>query len=312
MVVEILGARVSSGQVGGRLLHIPATSESVVRGRLVRDTRIAAAQFGNRTGDTHHNLAAMRRLVEKAVGLGAEAVSFHEGCVPADTLVRKLARDQVMALAEPVPEGPSTQALIEMARQFGVAMPAGLIERDANGRRFSSYVCVTRDGPAARHRKLHAFIHPHLSSGDSYTVFEPDGVTCGILTCFDTDLVENVRITTLLGAEVIFMPHVTCRLPSTMAGRGLVAPELWHHREHDPAPLTPEFMGPKGRGGLMRRLPASAWENGICAAFTNPVGMDDGQVRNGDAMVLDPHGEIITECSTVADDVAVARCTAEK
>jgi len=278
----------------------------------VRDLRVAAAQFENRNGDKRHNLAAMRRLVERAVELGAEAVSFHEGCIPAYTFVRNLSRDELMLLAEPVPDGPSVQALIDMAAEFGVTVLAGLIERDADDRLFNSYVCVTADGLVANHRKLHAFISPHLTSGDSYTVFDLGGVTCGILTCFDNNLVENVRITTLLGAEVIFMPHVTCCLPSAMPGRGLVDPELWHNRERDPVPLIQEFMGPKGRGWLMRWLPARAWENGIYAVFSNPVGMDDDQVRNGNAMVLDPHGEIIAECNTLGDDVVVALCTAEK
>ncbi len=278
----------------------------------MRDIRIAAAQFENRNGDKGHNLAAMRRLVGKAVGLGAEAVSFHEGCIPAYTFLRRLSRDELMALAEPVPDGPSTQALIEMAGEFGVAVLAGLIERDADDHLFNCYVCVTADGLLAKHRKLHAFINPHLTGGDSYTVFDLNGVTCGILTCFDNNLGENVRITTLLGAEVIFMPHVTCCLPSAMPGRGLVDPELWHNRERDPVPLIQEFMGPKGRAWLMRWLPARAWENGIYAVFTNPVGMDDDQVRNGNAMVLDPHGEIIAECNTLGDDVVVGLCTREK
>ncbi len=278
----------------------------------MRDIRVAAAQFENRNGDKQHNLAAMRRLVEKAVGLSAEAVSFHEGCIPAYTFLRNLSRDELVALAEPVPGGPSTQRLIEMAAEFDVALLAGLLERGADDRLFNCYVCVTGEGLVAKHRKLHAFISPHVSSGDDYTVFDLKGVTCGILTCFDNNLGENVRITTLLGAEVIFMPHVTCCLPSTMPGRGLVDPELWHNRERDPVPLMQEFMGPKGRGWLMRWLPARAWENGIYAVFSNPVGMDDDQVRNGNAMILDPHGEIIAECNTLGDDVVVALCTPEK
>lgn len=277
----------------------------------MNDLRIGAAQFENRNADKDYNMGAMRGLVAKAVEAGAEAVSFHEVCIPAYTFVRNLDRDELFALAEPVPDGPSTQALIEMAREFSVAVLAGLLERDGD-RVFNAYMCVTGDGLVANHRKLHAFINPHLSSGDGYTVFDLAGVRCGILTCYDNNILENVRATTLLGAEVIFMPHVTCCLPSTMPGRGLVDPRLWRDRERDPVPLRQEFMGPKGRGWLMRWLPARAFENGIYAVFTNPVGMDDDQVRNGNAMILDPHGEIIAECSTLGDDVVVGPCTGEK
>ena len=97
-----------------------------------------------------------------------------------------------------------------------------------------------------------------------------------------------------------------------MPGRGVVDPELWHNRESDPVPLRMELNGPKGRGWLMRWLPARAYDNGIYAVFTNPIGIDDGEVRNGNAMILDPYGEVISECTRLGDDVTIGLCTAEK
>lgn len=277
----------------------------------MRDVHVAAAQFENLNGDKERNLQTIERLARRAVRAGAEAVSFHEGCIPAYTFIRNLDRDEVLALSEPVPDGPSTQALIEIARDLDTVLLAGLIERDGDAL-YNAYVCVNGDGLIANHRKLHAFINPHLSSGSEYTVFELDGVRCGILTCFDSNLVENVRITALMGAELIFMPHVTCCLPSPMPGRGIVDPALWANRERDPVRLRQEFMGPKGRGWLMRWLPTRAYENGVYAVFTNPVGMDDDQVRNGNAMIIDPHGEIIAETNALGEDVVVGLCVGEK
>ncbi len=277
----------------------------------MRDIRIAAVQFEHRNGDKEYNLSVMRRLAVRAVERGAEVVSFHEACIPAYTFARHLSREQFFELAEPVPDGPSTGALIALSRELKVPILAGLFEREG-GSVFNTYICVTGDGLVARHRKLHAFINPHISSGSEYTVFDLNGVRCGILICYDNNLPENVRITTLLGAEVVFMPHVTGCLPSSMPGRGFVDPELWHNRDRDPVRLRQEFSGPKGRGWLMRWLPARAWENGVYAVFTNPVGMDDDQVRNGNSMILDPHGEILAECSSFEDDVAVALCTGKK
>lgn len=119
-------------------------------------------------------------------------------------------------------------------------------------------------------------------------------------------------MTTLHGAELIFMPHVTGCLPSVMPGRGLVDPKLWKNRITDPVPLRQELNGPKGRGWLMRWLPARAYENGVYAIFTNPIGMDYGQVRNGQSMVLDPFGEVIAECHQLGDDICIGVCTREK
>src|SRR5690606_35726694 len=100
----------------------------------------------------------------------------------------------------------------------------------------------------AKHHKLHPFIHPAITPGDQFTVFEYEGVKIGILICYDNNLPENVRATALLGAEVVLMPHVTGCTPSPMPGRGAVDRALWDNRERDPVRLRQEFQGPKGRG----------------------------------------------------------------
>jgi predicted amidohydrolase len=277
----------------------------------MKDIRIAAAQFEHRDGDKAYNLSRIRELTRRAVERGAEVVSFHECSISAYSFVQPFSKAELLELAEPVPDGPSVRRLIEIAGEFGVPVLAGLFERDGD-RVHNTYVCVTGDGLVARHRKLHTFVNPHLTPGNEYTVFDLLGCKCGILICYDNNLPENVRITALMGAEIVFMPHVTGCLPSPMPGRGTVDPKLWQDRGRDPVPLRMEFNGPKGRGWLMRWLPARAWENGVYAVFTNPIGLDDGQVRNGSAMILDPFGEVIAECTELGDDIAVALCTAEK
>jgi len=277
----------------------------------MKDIRIGAAQFENKNGDKAYNLSCIRALTRKAVEQGAEVVSFHEVCIPAYTFMRKLSRDEMIALAEPVPDGPSTRELMKISSEFGVPVLAGLAELE-DDKVYNTYVCVDGDEMVARFRKLHPFLNEHLSPGSEYVVFDLLGCKCGILICYDNNLPENVRMTTLLGAEIIFMPHVTCCLPSVMPGRGPVDAKLWENRERDPVPLRLEFMGPKGRGWLLRWLPTRAYENGIYAVFTNPVGMDNDQTRNGNAMVIDPFGEVIAECNTLGDDVVVGLCTPEK
>ncbi len=132
------------------------------------------------------------------------------------------------------------------------------------------------------------------------------------MICYDNNLPENVRITTMLGAEVIFMPHVTGCLPSTMPGRGTVDRALWENRLRDPVRLRQEFEGPKGGGWLLRWLPARAWENGVYAVFSNPIGLDDDTIKPGLAMILDPYGEVLAESRELGDDVVVALLTGEK
>jgi predicted amidohydrolase len=277
----------------------------------MRDIRIATAQFEARDRDKDFNFARMAALARQAAADGAEIVSFHEGCVTGYTFIQELSREEMAALAEPVPDGPSVERLMAVAKELDVALLAGLIEADGE-ELFNTYVAVSPDGFVARHRKLHAFVSPHLAWGDEFTVFELCGVRCGVLICYDNNLVENPRITTLLGAEVIFAPHVTGCLESPMPGRGTVDPKLWVNRERDPVPLRMEFEGPKGRGWLMRWLPARAYENGVYYVFSNPIGVDHDTIKPGLAMILDPFGEVLVESRALGDDVVTGPCTGRK
>jgi len=202
--------------------------------------------------------------------------------------------------------------LIEIAKEFDTVVMAGLLELDSDQNVFNTYVTVSRDGFITKFRKLHPFVNPHLSAGQEYNVIDLLGCKVGFLICYDNNLPENVRITAMLGAEIIFMPHVTCCLPSTMPGRGIVDRKLWENRHRVPIRLRQEFVGPKGREWLMRWLPTRAYENGVYAIFSNPIGWDYDTVKPGLAMIIDPFGEVQAECETLGDDVAVDLLVPEK
>ncbi|HET6567711.1 MAG TPA: nitrilase-related carbon-nitrogen hydrolase, partial [Rhodothermales bacterium] len=121
------------------------------------------------------------------------------------------------------------------------------------------------------------------------------------------NLIENARITALMGAEILLAPHQTggCRSRSPRA-MGAIDPALWERRDEDPEAIEREFRGQKGRGWLMRWLPARAHDNGMFLLFSNGVGVDDDEVRTGNAMILDPYGEIIAETGKADDDVVIA------
>jgi hypothetical protein len=97
-----------------------------------------------------------------------------------------------------------------------------------------------------------------------------------------------------------------------MPGRGKIDRSLWDNRHRDPVSLRQEFQGPKGRDWLMRWLPTRAYENGVYAVYTNPIGVDHDTVKNGNAMIIDPFGEIIVESNALEDHVVIGLCTADK
>ncbi|MFV1964363.1 MAG: nitrilase-related carbon-nitrogen hydrolase [Pirellulaceae bacterium] len=278
----------------------------------MREIRVATAQFENRDNDKAFNLSRIRELTRTAVQRGAEIVSFHEVCIPAYSWVQPLGKADLLQVAEPVPDGASVRELIKIAREFKTVVMAGLLEKDSEERIFNCYVTVGPDGFLTKFRKLHPFVNPHLSPGNEYNVIDLLGCKIGFLICYDNNLPENVRITAMLGAEIIFMPHVTGCLPSIMPGRGTVDRRLWENRHRDPVRLRQELRGPKGRAWLMRWLPTRAYENGIYAVFNNPIGWDYDSVKPGLAMILDPFGEVVTESHALDDDVVVGLLTPEK
>lgn len=278
----------------------------------MKPLQIATAQFENRSGDKTYNLSVIRTLAQQAAREGADVIAFHECSVTGYTFARHLDKEQMLELAEFIPDGLSVRALTAIARELNIVILAGLFEKDAENNLFKAYVCVDGNGLVAKYRKLHPFINPYLTPGDRYVVFDLLGWKCGILICYDNNIIENVRATALLGADIIFMPHVTMCTPSTRPGAGFVDPALWEHRHEDPTSLRQEFDGLKGRAWLMKWLPARAYDNAIYAVFSNPIGMDDDQLKNGCSMILDPFGDVIAECRKLDNDIAIALITPDK
>jgi predicted amidohydrolase len=274
--------------------------------------KISTAQFENKSGDKAYNLDVIEKLSRKASAEGSNVIAFHECSITGYTFARHLSRKQMLELAEFIPEGESIRRLIQIANDHNISVLAGLFEKDENDNLFKTYVCVDKNGLVAKFRKLHPFINPHLTAGDSYCVFNLLGWKCGILICYDNNIVENVRATKLLGADIIFMPHVTMCTPSTRPGAGFVDPKLWENRESDPTSLRLEFDGMKGRSWLMKWLPARAYDNAIYAIFSNPIGMDDDQLKNGCSMIIDPFGDVVAECRSFDNSFVTATITSEK
>jgi len=278
----------------------------------MENIKIATAQFEHKSNDKKYNLSIIDKMSKEAAGKGAKMIAFHECSITGYTFARNLSKSQMLDLAEFIPGGESIHKLIQIAKKNDIAILAGLFEKDKDDNLFKGYVCVDKKGLIAKHRKLHPFINPHLTPGDTYTIFEYEGWKCGILICYDNNVIENVRATALLGAQVIFMPHVTMCTPSGRPGAGFVDAALWNDKIKNADILRKEFDSLKGREWLMKWLPARAYDNGVYAVFSNPIGMDDDQLKNGCSMVIDPFGDVIAECRSLNDEFVIADLSPEK
>ena len=274
----------------------------------MRDIRVASVQMESAPGDKDANFAKVEGFTRQAAAGGAEIVVCPECCLTGYWFLRHLTVAQLTALAEHVPEGPSCTRLLDLATRHRVSVGAGLVEAAGGDVFHNTYVVAMPDGRLVRHRKLHAFEHPAIEAGSEHTVFDtPHGFRAGLLICYDNNIVENVRIAALRGAEVLLAPHQTggCRTtnPHLM---GLIERRLWDERLTNPDAIERELRGDKGRGWLMRWLPSRAHDNGVFLIFSNGVGVDDDEVRTGNAMILDPYGRVLAETWKAGDDMVVA------
>ncbi|SAK52530.1 nitrilase-related carbon-nitrogen hydrolase [Caballeronia ptereochthonis] len=158
--------------------------------------RVAVIAPESRHGDAACNCALVTEKLSQAARSGVQLAVFPQSCIsgPDDE-----------TLAEPF-DGPSIDAIAAAVDKTGVAAGVGWIERTGDGRLHDSYAVCFPGGPRVRHRKLHA-THRGLHGGNRFTVFDaPFGVRIGILIGGDNDVVENVRMTALMGATLLIAP----------------------------------------------------------------------------------------------------------
>ncbi len=117
------------------------------------------------------------------------------------------------ALAESIP-GPSTNAIASVAKELGVVVIASLFEKRAEGLYHNTTAVLDADGSyLGKYRKMHIPDDPayyekfYFTPGDlGYKVFKTRFATIGVLICWDQWYPEAARITSLMGAEILFYP----------------------------------------------------------------------------------------------------------
>jgi len=259
--------------------------------------KVATVQFQHVAGDVAANLAVVKGYVARAAAEGVELVLFPECCLSGYWHLRNLTRAQLVEVGQNVPNGSACEEVSRLAETLDITIGVGLLELSGDGVLYNAFFVVNADGTWVNHRKLHCFVSEHMASGDSYTVLDtPSGVRLGVLTCYDNNIVENVRATALLGAQILLAPHQTggCNSGSPEA-MGLIDVDLWEGGDARYEELKQQCNGEKGRGWLLRWLPSRAHDNGMFLLFSNGIGRDDDEVRTGNAMIIDAYGRVLVE-----------------
>ena len=155
-----------------------------------------------------------------------------------------ISKQEVEELAELVPEGPTTQRLIQVAGDRRMVLIAGLPERDG-ANCYNSAVIVTPSGFLGCYRKTHLFYEETIffSPGNTgFQVWDIGSAKIGIMVCFDWFYPESVRTLALKGADIICHPSnlVLPHCPEAMVTRCL---------ENRVFTITANRIGSEARGG---------------------------------------------------------------
>jgi predicted amidohydrolase len=155
--------------------------------------RVACIQTEPVIGDKAHNLKQTLTRVAEAAAAGANLVVLPELCSTGYVFAT---RQEAFALAEPVPEGPTTAAWAEAAARHDLHIVAGIAERDGDVL-YNSAVVVGPQGYVGRYRKNHLWAAENLffEPGNlGMPVFRIGAGRIAVAICYDIWFPETFRL----------------------------------------------------------------------------------------------------------------------
>ncbi|HEY8132908.1 MAG TPA: carbon-nitrogen hydrolase [Thermoanaerobaculia bacterium] len=243
--------------------------------------------------DPEANLQRQIELIRQAAARGAQIICTQE-----------LFRSQYFcqsedhgcfALAEEIPNGPSTKALQKVAAECKAVIIGSLFERRAAGVHHNTAVIIDADGTyLGKYRKMHIPDDPlyyekfYFAPGDlGFRAWTTQHGSVGVLICWDQWYPEAARLTALQGAQILFYPTAIGWHPSEKAEYGEAQHSAWE---------------------TIQRSHAVA--NGCYVVVVNRVGHEklgggDGIEFWGQSFVADPSGRIIAKASQDREEVLV-------
>ena len=163
------------------------------------------------TKDKEYNIQKTIESIRKAAQKGANIVCLQE--LFSSLYFCDVEDYENFKLAEPIP-GKTTSMLEEIAKELGIVIIASMFEKRAHGLYFNTTAVIDADGIyLGKYRKMHIPDDPgyyekfYFTPGDTgYMTFKTKFGRIGVLICWDQWYPEAARITSLMGAEILFYP----------------------------------------------------------------------------------------------------------
>ncbi|MFJ9835447.1 carbon-nitrogen hydrolase family protein [Streptomyces sp. NPDC101169] len=186
--------------------------------------RTALLQSSGRPGSIAENLKVLDEAAGRAAAAGAALLA-----APEMFLTGYAIGDGIARLAEPA-DGDSADAVAEIAGRHGLAIAYGYPERDGDAV-YNSAQLISADGARlANYRKTHlfgCFERDHFTPGEQPVVqAELNGLTVGLMICYDVEFPENVRAHALAGTDLLVVPTAQMH-PFQFVAESLVPVRAW-------------------------------------------------------------------------------------
>ncbi len=246
--------------------------------------------------DREANLNKAIEKIREAAAKGAQIVCLQE--LFTSLYFCNVEEYENFTLAESIP-GSSTDALSKLAVEFNVVIIASLFEKRTQGIYHNTTAVLDADGTyLGKYRKMHIPDDPsyyekfYFTPGDlGYKVWNTKYAKIGVLICWDQWYPEAARITSLMGAEILFFP--------TAIG--------WHHLQDD-------VTNSEQYNAWQTIQRSHAVANGVHVVSVNRVGLEqDGQMKFwGGSFVSNPFGNLLYKASHDEEEVAVIEIDTDK
>jgi N-carbamoyl-D-amino-acid hydrolase len=272
-----------------------------------RIVTVAAAQLGPiaRSETRSQVVQRMLALLRQARHHGCDLVVFPE--LALTTFFPRWYFEQqadIDAFFERAMPGPETRPLFDAARELGIGFTLGYAElahEDGRVRRFNTAITVHKNGHiVGKYRKIHlpghaehepwrAFQHlekRYFETGNlGFNVFRAFGGILGMAICNDRRWPETYRVMGLQGVEMVLIGYNT--------------------PVHNPPAPEHDALSNFHNELVMQ---AGAYQNGSWVVGVAKAGTEEGVPQIGNSIIVAPSGEIVAACSTLGDELAIARC----
>ncbi|MGH9166280.1 MAG: nitrilase-related carbon-nitrogen hydrolase [Acidimicrobiia bacterium] len=235
------------------------------------------------TGDKESMTENAAKYAREAAGQGAQVMCFQE--LFYGPYFCQVQDNEHFSFAEPIPDGPTTRLMSEVAKETGMVLVVPMFEVERPGFYYNTAAVIDADGSyLGKYRKTHI---PHVKGfwekfyfrpgNTGWPVWQTEAGKIGVYICYDRHFPEGWRALGMAGAEIVFNPSAT--------SRGLSA-YLWKLEQPASAVANMYYIGAINRVGI------------------EPLGDNEFY---GSSYFVDPRGQFVGDPASENDEELVVR-----